>query len=518
MLSYLAIRDFAIIDRLEVEFERGFSVLTGETGAGKSILVNALHLLLGGRASPDMIRTDAETAEVQAVFELGQKAPQRARLQALDMEAGDELCIRRVITRAGRNRIFVNDKPLTLAGLTGLCFDLLDISGQHEHVGLTDEDNHRGILDAFGALDEQRIQVGEAVRRLQVLKQEQARLLKAEQQRVEREEYLRFALERIDDVSPETGEDGQLSVERMRLRNVEKLASGMAEVLGLVYEKDGAALEQLGVAHKTLDALLAFDPELGSVAEGLAAAMQAVQDAARELESRQAGLEAEPDRLEWVEQRLADLKSLMRVHGPALEDVLTKRQAMAEELDELGGMVERRKDLAEEVASAKREALALARDLSKSRQAAARELAGRILIELKGLAMAEARFAVEVVAGADEDLDETGLDRVRFMLSANPGEQARPLARVASGGELSRVLLAVKAVLAEADPVASYVFDEVDTGVGGAVGDVIGDRLKAVSKDHQVLCITHLGPIAAAAEHLADARSPARLERMLGIC
>jgi len=496
MLTRLAIRDFAIIDRVEVEFEPGLVVITGETGAGKSILVNALHLLLGGRAFDDMIRDGADSAEVEGVFELPAGSAPIAQLIQQGLEDGGALRVRRVIHRSGRNRVFVNERSVSLASLAMLTRAVVDISGQHEHVRLTDEDTHLQALDAFGGLGPGLAEVGEAVRALRASEAALAELGRAERARAEREDYLRFTIERIDAVAPREGEDDELGAERLKLANVERLAEGLGAAAGWLYEQDGSAVELAGRAVKVLVGLARFDAGLAERGEQLEGVLRALEDAARELQEQAVELQADPARLDQVEQRLQALKGLLRSYGPTITEVLTRRDAFAAELAELERLESRREALAIERAEALAAALRSAEVLSAERQRVARRLAERLAAELDSLAMPGARIAVDIEPGGESSLTELGLDRVRLLFSANPGEALRPLSKVASGGELSRVLLALKAVLAEVDPVAIYVFDEVDSGVGGAVAEVIGDRLSAVAGSHQVFCITHLPQIA----------------------
>ena len=497
MLNYLAIRDFAIIDQLVVEFHGGLNVLTGETGAGKSILIQALHLLLGGRASQDVIRTDKTSAEVEGEFVLPSGSPIRKKLEDLDMADCDRLAIRRVVSSTGRNRAFVNGRSVTLNDLVELTRGLVDISGQHEHVHLTDETTHRNILDAFGGLLAEKAEVRGAVLSFRELDRALKQLLARDRERAEREEYLRFALQRIDEVEPVTGEDEALGRERIRLRNMERLNGGVREACLHLYEQDGSAVESLGKAQSAVGALLALDPGLGGLNVRLEEIGSQLDDLVRELTRTLRSMEADPERLEQIENRLAALKSLMRVHGPTLQDVLDKRTSMSKEQDELVSLSSMASDLEQRREQALRHALGKAEALSGRRREVAVSLGLSLSRELKTLAMPGARLEVAVQSAGAEGLDESGVDQVRFLFSANPGEEVRPLSRVASGGELSRVLLGLKVVLSEVDEVPVYVFDEVDAGVGGAVAGLIGAKLAATSRRHHVLCITHLPQIAA---------------------
>jgi DNA repair protein RecN (Recombination protein N) len=521
MLVYLSIRDFAIIDELKVEFDRGFCVLTGETGAGKSILIQALHLLLGGRASNDLIRTDADAAEVEGVFNL---QPGSRAILALDRKGlleGEEVTIRRIVSRTGRSRVFINDHPAGVGTLGELTAGLVDISGQHEHVELTDEETHREILDDFGKLAELRGEVKLAVSKLRALAKEQRELQEKDRECAEREEYLTFVLKRISEIDPRPGEDQELYKERLRLRNAEKLSGGLRVSVGLVYQREGSAVELLGQAATQLSGLLKFDSDLSALRDRLEEASRLIEDLSRDLETSLEGLDSDPARLEEVEDRLSALKGLMRSHGPDLPAVLEKRSRMQAELAALGDLSSRLDELEQRRRQALDYAMKLARRLSVKRKQAAKTLQQKLEGELGSLAMEAARVEVQVVAGEAQDLEEWGLDRVRLLLSANPGEEVKPLARVASGGELSRVLLALKAVLSGVDRVPTYVFDEVDSGVGGAVAEVIGSKLSAVSSDHQVVCITHLPQIAAWAnshylvqKHVSGGRTVCEISRL----
>ena len=497
MLTYLSIYNFAIVDRLEVEFEGGFNVITGETGAGKSILISALQLLLGGRAYPEMIRTDYDSAEVAGTFQLPPDSPVRPRLRSMELHEGSTLTIRRVISKTGRNRVFVNDRSITLSSLEDLAHGLVDISGQHEHIALTDPTVQREILDSFGGLMPLCQEVSAAVVKWRAAVQEHRELSARERMRFEREEFLRFALERIRSVNPHLGEEEELDRERSRLRHAEKLVSGLNEILATLYQNENSATEIVGRASGTLGNLIRFDPGLARLQPELSSVLRQMEDLSRELQNDLSGLEADPNRLEQVEERLQTLKSLLRSYGPTLPELFEKQTQMKAELDSLAKLEDRVNELAAERDALQTKALEAARRLTKGRCEAGSKLGRRLEEELGKLAMAGAQVNVQVQTLADESLETWGLDQVQMLLSANPGEALRPLAKVASGGELSRVLLGIKLVLAGIDPVATYIFDEVDSGVGGAVAEVIGAMLAEVSAGHQVLCITHLTQIAA---------------------
>jgi DNA repair protein RecN (Recombination protein N) len=497
MLTRLAIHDFAIINELSVEFEPGFSVLTGETGAGKSIIVQSLNLILGGRANTDMIRTGRDAAEVEGVFHVEADTPVGRRLREAGLSKDGTLEIRRLVSRSGRNQVSINGSKLGLATVAEITRGLCDISGQHRHVNLVDEQTQRQILDDFGNLSGLCAQVGGAVGRLRTLERQLHEIERQERQRKEREDYLSFSLERIRALDPQPGEDKQLQRERERLRHAEKLALGLAEVVSLLYEGEGAVVDLLGQADSTLAGLSAYDDELDPKREATADLLRQVEELSREIGSMADEIQADPGRLEEIEERLAAINSLIRAHGPDLEALLQAREKIEAELASLDNLSARREELSEDLARTSELAFELAKKLSGKRREVAGRLDKQLVLELRTLAMPDARASFEVLS--TDDLQDWGLDQVRLMLSANPGEEQRPLARVASGGELSRVLLALTAVLSKVDRVPCYVFDEVDSGVGGQVASVIGSKLAAVSTGRQVICITHLPQIAARA-------------------
>lgn len=501
MLAHLAIRDFAIIQKLVMDFEPGFIVITGETGAGKSILVNALHLVLGGRATEEMIRKGSQSAEVEGVFQLSSSSFVLASLDELGLCDHEWFRVRRIISRTGRNRVFVNDRSVSLSTLVRLASGLVDISGQHEHVGLTDESGHLHILDAFGGLGKIRSELADAVRAWREVSSKIKEAQTSERSRAEREDYLKFALERMDAVDPRCGEDEELERERSRLANVERLREGLLEALGMVYEMDSSAVELVGKASKLLAVLASVDQSMSAFAEQLEQGTRIIEDCARDMGRYAESLESDPARLEQVLERIGALRGLIRAHGPDLDAVLARRAEFADELQKLEVLDVSMEDLQQSLSQKLSAAMDIADGLSDKRKVVARQLAQNLSEELRSLAMPHARFEVEVKTGGDENLDETGVDAVRFLFSANSGEPVLPLASVASGGELSRVLLAMKSVLSKVDPVSVYVFDEVDSGVGGATAEVIGQKLSSVAQQHQVMCITHLPQIASFGSH-----------------
>ena len=513
MLELLRVRAFAIIDELEAHFAPGFNVLTGETGAGKSILVDALHLVLGGRAQAEVVRTGADEAEVQAMYRSRDPAATDARLSALGLPAaGAEMVVRRTVQREGRSRAWVNGALATAAQLAQATRGLLDISGQHEHVGLLDAQTHLALLDGHAG-----VSCGEyeaAFLALAEAERERARLDSDESARAERASFLRYQLDELEKADPKAGEDEALAQERRVLAAAEKLRGGAEEAEALLRSGDEAAVVAASRACKRLDELAGIDPSLAAVAA-------AVRGASAETLARYAGRAgSDPHRLEVIDERLELLRRLARKHGGSLAAALQRRETMNAELQSLEHHDESLAAAQERVRDLGERALQLGRALSEKRRAAAAGFSRAVAAELSALGMARTEISVRFGPAGEggipvggEVLGPRGLESAELLLSPNPGEELRPLARIASGGELSRVLLAVKRVLADADDVDTYLFDEVDAGIGGATADAVGRALAAVAKGRQVICITHLPQIAVFAERHQVAEKEVRRGR-----
>jgi len=501
MLELLRVRAFAIIEELEVHFAPGFNVLTGETGAGKSILVDALHLVLGGRAQADSVRTGAEEAEVQALFRPRDPAACDARLQGLGLPAaGAELVVRRTVQREGRSRAWVNGALATAAQLQAATRGLLDISGQHEHVGLLDAGLHLDLLDAHAQAADVRARFEQAFTALAEAERARAQLDSDESQRAQRADWLKFQLDELEKAAPEAGEDDRLSQERRVLAAAEKLRAGAEEAEAALSEAQAAR------AAKRVEEMAAIDPSLQKLAQSVRGAAAELDEAARELSRYASRAGGDPQRLEEIDERLEVLRRIARKHGGTLQSALQRRDQMRADLAALENHDE---ELARREADVQRLAAvarALAEKLSEKRRAAAGAFSKAVAQELSALGMARSEISVRFNSaseGAIAGIGPRGLETAELLLSPNAGEEQRPLARIASGGELSRVLLAVKRVLAESDPVDAYLFDEVDAGIGGATADAVGRALAAVARRRQVICITHLPQIAVfAARHL----------------
>jgi DNA repair protein RecN (Recombination protein N) len=503
MLRELRIRNFAVIEEVTVPFAPGLNVLSGETGAGKSIVVDALLLLAGTRAQTDVIRTDADVATVEGVFAI---APGSAATRVLD-EAGlrpeeGELVVRRELARSGRHRAFLNDSPVTVGLLERLGEHLVEVHGQHEHQRLLEPARQLELLDRFADAEALVSRVAALHEKHRAAREALERTRAAERDRAQREDLLRFQVSELEAARLVPGEESALRDERRRVQHAERLRAGLVEAAALLDDGREAAIARLGRSARLLSDLGRLDAAFGEPAAALGTAALHADEALRAIRALRDTIEAEPDRLEAIDERLDALARLKRKYGDSEEAMLAFREAAAAELarlaryEEICAEQERlRTDLGAELAEA-------AAALSDRRRHAAAELATRAQREIRRLGMERAEFRVFLDAGGADTVSARGWDRVEFQLSTNPGEARRALARVASGGELSRTMLALHAVLAEADGVPTMVFDEVDAGIGGRIAGVVGDTLVIAARRRQVLCVTHLAPIAARAAHL----------------
>jgi DNA repair protein RecN (Recombination protein N) len=509
VLTCLRVRSFAIIEALEVELGTGLNIVTGETGAGKSILVDALQLVLGARGRPEVVRTDAEAAEVEALFDVSQEPEVLAGLRDKGIESDGELLIRRIVTASGRTRAYINGRLATLAQLREATKGLADISSQHEYHSLADPRHHLTYLDAYaehGSLLEQVGQVHAAVVEAAARLEE---VVTEERGKVDREDLLRFQVNEIDALRDALENEDALSFERERLRHAEKLGTITAEAEARLYADDDSICGALSRIASSVDHASGFDPSLGPMAAQIREALVQLEDAAAELGRYARDLSFEPERLSELEDRLDRLSRAKKKYGGSAGEILAYREQAAAELEALERYEERLDRCQRKHDEALEEASRLALALRAKRKAAAVKLSSAITKELSSLGMGEAKVTVELAAleGGPRELQvqgarlsPTGIDRAELLIAPNRGEDAKPLHKIASGGELSRAMLAIKRVLAGLGPASLYVFDEVDAGVGGAVAEVIGRKIHEVAQHSQVLCITHLPQISAYAD------------------
>ena len=484
MIRYLAIRNLAVIESVAVDFEQSFNILTGETGAGKSILVEAVGLLLGGRATQDLIRTGEDVATVEAIFET---------------EDGTELIVRREITSQGRSRAFINGALATAAALKDLSNRLVELHGQHEHQQLLDPTQHLALLDAWAGLDGARSDVAAAFANVRSLREQLDRLRMDDRERAARLDLVEFQLGELQKASLQAGEDETLASERQLLRSADTIQRLCGESYAELYDSEEAALTVLGRIWKRVSELAAIDPRFAPYLEARDSIKAQLDDLAFTLRDFADGIDASPGRLQQVEDRLALLERLKRKHGGTLEDAIAHRDRLAAEHQALTGGQSTVAEIEQQLVEAGRKFLGAARKLSASRRDAAPKFGKQVETELADLAMERTRFEVRLTTSEGEgQWTDAGIDSGELFLSPNVGEDPRPLAKIVSGGELSRVMLALKTLAAnESGPAKTLIFDEVDAGIGGRVATVVGEKLASLGDRFQVLCITHLPQIAA---------------------
>ncbi len=511
MLSQLDIRNFAIIDDLSLELGPGLSALTGETGAGKSILLDALGLLLGDRAENDSIRTGCDKAEISASFDLNDAAAARHWLREHELEDSDAVgncLIRRVISRDGRGRAFINGRPVTSRDLRDLGECLVDIHGQHEHQSLIRRDAQRELLDGFADHEPLREQVAQLAREWQQINARIEELAKKDNDGGMRVDFIRFQVQELEALNLSADEIEQIDAEHKRLSNAGHLIEQGQQSLQLLYENEqSAAYDLLGQVHHQLSELAELEPRYGEAAELVASAQIQVQEAADTMRRTLDGLDLDPKRLKQLEQRLSDIHTLARKHRVTPSELPAHLDGLRDELRQLEGAAEEIAGLSRQLEHTAQSWREQAQALSKSRKKSARKLSSAITEIMRTLGMPQGEFRVDVTERDRlENPSAHGLDQIEFLVSANPGQEARPLAKVASGGELSRISLAVQVTAANATRIPTLIFDEVDAGIGGGVAEIVGRQLRALGAQQQVLCVTHLPQVAAQARQQLQVR------------
>lgn len=513
MLRELSIKNFAIIDDLHICFSDGLTILSGETGAGKSIILNAVNLLLGSRATIQLIRTDAESAELEATFQIAFKSRVSEIMVQHGYNSSEELLIRRIISRNGRHRIYINGRLATIQLLNSITENLASISGQHEHQGLLKEEQQLLILDQFGGLVPLRKRVSKLFHEILPLITELKKLNAIKDRQSEHIELLEFQKKEIIQTSITPGEDSALEKERMRLKNGETLYQAAHDSIEALYNTQGAVVERLVEVRRNLDRVCQIDSELSSAAKGIADTTFQIEDIIEELRNYLKNIQIDETRLEDVEARLDILQKLKRKYGGSLDAVIAHLESIEHGLSEVENISDKINATEAKLSELHSQLAKLALKLSEKRDHTAINLAKKLEMELTTLKMSQTQFQVflrTISAGDKADpyltidgktIDETGIDCASFLIAPNVGEDLKPLAGIASGGELSRVVLALKAILAETESVETVVFDEVDAGIGGGVAEVVGKKLSFLARHHQVICITHLPQIAKFGDH-----------------
>ena len=521
MLKSLQIRNYALIEELSVPFSSGLVIITGETGAGKSIIVDALGLVLGERASSEAVRTGCDKAIVEGIFDVTGNARVTELLQANELDTSEELIVRREVSARGQSRCFINDSPVTLALLKQAGEMLVDLHGQHEHQSLLRVDTHCGMVDDFGGLDGMVREYRESFHMLKAVAAEVQELRDREQQLREKRDFCLFQAQEIDAVSPQAGEEERLETDLRILENSEKLHTATADLHTALYEGDRSAHDLLVIARNQLHTLSAIDPQFADAARECASAAAIVNELAKFIQGYNARVEFAPDRLEELRDRLGRIAFLKKKYGGSIEAVIAHREAIGRDLelaDNFDGVLQK---MQKDLDAARAECALRAERLSVKRHEVGKKIDKAIVQELAKLGIAHARFTTHVDQAAIENgrgaravlpddavlrgktpvrLNARGYDDVEFYISTNAGEDEKPLTKVASGGEISRIMLALKSILARTDRLPVLIFDEIDVGVSGRIAQAVGASMKSLAGFHQVIAITHLPQIAGFAD------------------
>ncbi len=512
MLSLLKIKNIALIDELQIEFSHGLNLLTGETGSGKSIIVDSLGALTGDRISSDLIKEGAKTAQIEGLFSVAANENLRRSFDESGIEIEDanefDLIVRRELAASGRHRIFVNNQLVTGVFLKKIGAFLVDIHGQGEQATLFNPSNHLEILDEYANLQNLRAEISEKYRELARTNREIENLREDEAQKLQLLDVLQFQVDEIKKVNLKAGEDDQLDEEKRRLNNVEKLSTLSDEAYLLLYENEESTVTTLEKAARKIVELAEYESSFKEYDEGLQSAQAVLADLAFAVRDFRGSLEFSPERLEEIENRLAEIARLKRKYGGAIETVLAHLEESEARLKNIETFEERKEELKKIAARQREDYLKIAREIHDKRTKAAVKFEKEVETNLKAVALEKARFEVridapnqtELIGENNKNLTTKGFDQIEFYFSANVGESPKPLAKVASGGEASRLMLILKTTMKSKDAEKSVVFDEIDTGIGGRVAEAVGLKLKELAKTQQVLCVTHQPQVASLAD------------------
>lgn len=505
MIQLLRIRNFAIIDQCELEFQTGFNVITGETGAGKSIILDAIGLILGNRSNTDVIRTGSDEAIVEAVFDIGSNQNIHQKLvhfginQDKNESNTSELLVKRVIHRNGKNKIFINGELVTLAQLSELCSTLVELCSQHEHQSLSKPSYHLDLVDKYGGLLEKRAEVSEIYSAIKSLQNELQMLDRKTENGLSEIDFLKFQQQEIAEFSPKENEEEELLADRRKLMNATKLSDSVGEALASLDGSESVDVATLITkAIQKLTKAVDMDSQLQPYIESLEKALVEVKETALSLSSYMQDCESDPARLEQVEDRLNTWSNMKRKYGAGYAEIMTALERIEKEIYNFENKQERIEDLNNQIRKLKADFTEKAKELSKKRKNIAKTLVKTLEAELSELSMTGSKFIADF---KEIEMSSDGIDKFELLFSANSGEEAKPMAKIASGGELSRVLLALRRTIADRGGISVYLFDEIDAGIGGQTASVVGRKLKSVSKHNQVICITHLAQVAAFADN-----------------
>ncbi len=506
MILGLTLKNFTIIEDLSVGLSSGLNIITGETGAGKSVIVDAINIILGDKASPDNIKSGKEEAHIEALFDISSDEVIQERLKSsgFDISSG-ELLIKRVIYPNARSRVFINGSLSTLTLLSTITQGLVDIFNQHEHQSLLKEENHLKILDNFGETANEVSRLREQYQNYLETKKELDDLIQSQKDRFEKEDYLKYQLSEIDGAELQLGEDEKLEAEKLKLINTERLNSTTQGAYDILYESESSIL---GSLQRVSDDLLnsgKIDSTLGDIGQSIEKGRLQIQDAAFSLRDYNSELTHDSGRLDIVEDRIHLIGDLKRKYGESVSQIILKRDEIEKELNNIEHFDERVKSLSSESQMLMDELLSLAGKISKKRKQSSKKLTSVLEKELNEVGIKGGLFHIEFT---DKDISSNGVDDISFLFSANPDEKPKPLTKVASGGELSRIMLVLKEVIARVEGGSVIIFDEADSGVGGAVAEAVGQKIRKLSQSYQVICITHLPQVAKFADsHLAVSKT-----------
>lgn len=501
MLHTLRIQNYALIDDVEVNFTSGFNVLTGETGAGKSIIIHALNLILGSRASSDAVRSGSKQAKIDAIFQLADPSPELTAIldeHSIPMEE-DELHVTRIVSAEGRSRAYVGGTLIPVGVLETIGQELVDLHGQHEHQSLVHPDRQRDLLDAYAETQSQRKVLAKAVAEWRETQHEIQALESTDREQTRHLEFLKFEVEEIDKAELVPGEEDDLTSRRNRITNAEAIFQSTAQLTQWLSDDENSspAVDLLGMASRELEHLATLDVQYTAIFDAIEGLREQIAAQADEIQRMADGLEYDSEELDRLNTRLNLIRDLKRKHGDSIDTILAYADEARTKISDYENRDTRLDELRVQESKLFEGAMTIAKKLSKARKTKAKKLGIAISSIVQELGMSGAEFQISFT---ETELTTSGIDGVEFLLAANPGEPAKGLRQVASGGEVSRIMLAIKSVFAQSDSIPTMIFDEIDTGVGGAIANHIGSRLKILAVDHQTICITHLPQIAAAAD------------------
>ena len=507
MLSELAIKNFAIIDDIRISFQDGFSVLTGETGTGKSIIIEAVNLLLGGRASADLVRSGCDTAELEAFFDFDERSRAAMILEEQGLGGSEGLIVRRVISSSGKSRVFINSRHSTLDLLKQVTFNLAGISSQHAHQGLLKEENHLDILDEFAETTDLKNEVRNLYQTIIPLKRKIRELTQSLDTKRKEQDFLEFQINEINDAAILPNEDEDLEKKRKALLNASKIFEAVNRSIHEIHDREGSLIERLSFLRNGMEKVSMADEFLEKIVQQFSGTIFELQDIANELRDFSSTIDLDPASLEITDQRRDLISRLKRKYGGSLDALFDAYEAMQKKLFHTTEIERQIETFENDIHVFSKKIEQKAKKLSSLRKTAAKKLSNLAKDELDALEMGKAKFEVAFSSGVTNDLEDIatvdrkkigpdGMDKIRFLLSPNPGEALKPLVKIVSGGELSRIVLALKVVLSKSKSLETLIFDEVDAGIGGAISEKVGLKLKQLSQKHQVVCITHLAQIA----------------------